>query len=688
MVNMPDFQGSADTEPVIREAVFSEPPGMHNSYKVGDKVWVAFIREEKQFPVVIGKITNSDTIQDFGNSFSVNTLNVLSSATLPSNLTFKGAEAGYGTLKQLINKIKAATNFIETNANLEYTLQHLPEQGENSDTPGESGGISQEELDTLIQQVIEATAKTNEYSTWSNITAVQTQKELQTDFAIGKILYVKNDAGKTYSFQSEIDIYPIFSLSTNYLTSDNPVVEFSNAAQTYTTSKVAGTWRVKDIFSGGVLAQRYDIDQEEIDNRITLSDGTICYLTDSYGNARSYFCELTDLGVVHTPILSRDLIYLNKNKVPITNLTSNKEDDVTVHFIAKANELYNPNDAASQPYIILQRYDGDPRNHDVDGDGNNNDTIDNITVLNMPSALINKGGYSCRFKTHTNQTTMFTHTNNSGAGTEVVLLPNDYNLIYKDTYGEISPYLFTGAAKLSTIYIPSNTALLSIGAFSNVGSELRDKKQYVRFLNLENSCVHCIRSEVFQNVAFENNCIKLPKMPLGGIIYFDQKAFGYYNYNGNHPKLKTIFASSVLDFDHAYNASIDGPSATPHNGAFCVTWGSVSYTNSFARQLVLPTDKQWTHDILKRSSIVSFLRINANQKNLSLKTDETPVFGSAVTDILNQFLNAAEDDFTAETILTDDVKLQVRFINAAKCDYDLQSESLPSIPTILYNYKY
>jgi hypothetical protein len=283
---------------------------------------------------------------------------------------------------------------------------------------------------------------------------------------------------------------------------------------------------------------------------------------------------------------------------------------------------------------------------------------------------------------------MFTHTNNSGAGTEVVLLPNDYNLIYKDTYGEISPYLFTGAAKLSTIYIPSNTALLSIGAFSNVGSELRDKKQYVRFLNLENSCVHCIRSEVFQNVAFENNCIKLPKMPLGGIIYFDQKAFGYYNYNGNHPKLKTIFASSVLDFDHAYNVSIDGPSATPHNGAFCVTWGSVSYTNSFARQLVLPTDKQWTHDILKRSSIVSFLRINANQKNLSLKTDETPVFGSAVTDILNQFLNAAEDDFTAETILTDDVKLQVRFINAAKCDYDLQSESLPSIATILYNYKY
>lgn len=660
------------------------PPGLYNGYQVGDMVWIGQEKDQIGDPVILGRLGVLEQASSSGGTVQGKTLAIMDSAKLPKNTYFDTTDSDYGSIPKIIEKLKSLETSTQgtpdlpnTLASFQATLDQYGNQLKNLESSGVgSSGGSDIDINVLRAGLNET------------VTITQKQSSLNTDFPIGKVLYVKNDTGRAYTFQSEVEIFPVFSLCTNYLTHQDPVVEFSDLPQVYTTTKLAGVWRVKDILAGGVLAQRYDVNNTELDSRITLLDGSTCYLKDSFGNALSYYDELTDVGVVHMSILSTELVFLNKNLKSITELTSNKEDDVTIHYIAKRNPAYTGDDSTEPKYIILQRYDGDPNKSDMDNppDGNNNDYIDNVVILNIPSPIVNGGGYQCRFKTYTNQTTIFAHTNTSGAGTEAVILSTGYNLTYKNSYSLINEYLFSGASRLTKIYIPANTGLIKKGAFIGVGGALDYKNHPVQLLNFENSCVHNIKSTVFQNVVFEHNWLKLPKMPIDGVIYFAESAFSYYNYSYLKPKLRTLFVNSVIDFDHEYDEANNTVKTAAHRGAFVVTSGSQSHINNFALQLVYPTDKEFTYSLLKKSSLVSFFRSTTAMKNLSLITDEEPIFGSAINEILNQFKNINVDDFIAEATLTDNIVFKVRFINAKAVSYDLNSDQAPTIPTIIYNY--
>ena len=122
-VQLPDLQSAADDLPVIKTAAIAEVPGLQHSYKKGDLVWVAFVRDEKKFPVVIGKLVNNTNISEPGGALQLETLEISGKATLPGSINFKNNEPGYDNLTGIINKLKAATNFIETYKDLDYKLK-------------------------------------------------------------------------------------------------------------------------------------------------------------------------------------------------------------------------------------------------------------------------------------------------------------------------------------------------------------------------------------------------------------------------------------------------------------------------------------------------------------------------------------------------------------------------------------
>lgn len=695
MVNLPDCKGVADAEQVIRKAQFAEAPGVIQGYQVGDAVWVGFILGDKAAPVVLGRIPK--TTNTYKGSLTGSDLKITDSAVIPLNTTITGTTSGFNNLTQILNQLKKVTNFVESYEGLDYKLANAENNNPGGNTP-----IDPEVINQAIEQA-------SEKALWHSVTAVYTKSEILSEvdnnatieFPLGKIIYVRNDSGKNYTFQSELEIYPVFSLCTDYLTAEDPVVEFSNVPQDFTNIKIKGFWRVKDILSGGVLAQRCESNVTPINKVIILSNGETCHLTDSFGNAQSHYWELNEQGGISNAILTRDLVFLNSKGVPISELTGSSEDNVTIHGIAKRNPSYDPSDPAAKPYIYLQRYDGDQKGSDIDDppDGNNDDTLDNISVLYLTEPLVNKGGYLCRFKTYTNQTTIFKHSKNSlspEAGTEAVFLPESYNMTYKDNYSAISEYLFHGASRLTTIYIPTTTGIIKKGAFSGVGKERALVQKYVQLLNFENSSVHNIKAEAFQNIAFENQWLKLPRLPIGGRIYFGQGVFSYYNYDWTlrNVKLKTLFVNSLLDFDHEYiestNATTVDRIGDMHKGAF---FNGSDHVNNFVWQLVYSTDKTWTYELLKNSSIISFLRTEKALGNLSVyHEDEEPIIGDAVDAVLAQFKESTASDFIAEvevhnTLSEVPALLKVRFIDSSKVKYNLNDpNNIPTIPTIIYNY--
>lgn len=123
-VNIPDLQSAADSGPVVREAVILETPGIRTKYSVGDKVWVAFIRDEKRYPIVIGHILNNQ-LDSVGGLAQVDTLDVFTSAMLPHNTTIQDADDEYNSFLKIINKLKAAISFIETYKGLDSMLKEI-----------------------------------------------------------------------------------------------------------------------------------------------------------------------------------------------------------------------------------------------------------------------------------------------------------------------------------------------------------------------------------------------------------------------------------------------------------------------------------------------------------------------------------------------------------------------------------
>jgi hypothetical protein len=123
-VEVPDFKGAADAEPVILEAKILVSPGFTGGYHAGDYVWIGLIRGLKGYPIILGKLFSAE-IQDDNvvGQLSVEALMAANSAKLPFNTVFDGIDSNYNSIQKIANKLKETTNYLETNKDLDFKLQ-------------------------------------------------------------------------------------------------------------------------------------------------------------------------------------------------------------------------------------------------------------------------------------------------------------------------------------------------------------------------------------------------------------------------------------------------------------------------------------------------------------------------------------------------------------------------------------
>lgn len=226
-VLIPDLQSSADPEPVIREAALIESLGTQNSYKVGDKVWVSFIRNEKRFPIVIGRILTTDAnYTNIAGAGNFTTLTVTDETTLPATTLFDvGAiNADYNSLNNIINKLKQFSVF----------------------------------YDTYFTEMVNIKNNSIRY-------AVYCTEETKPNYEIGTIVFVKTQT------INETDA-TIISTSNNYSlgtanwtlylidsTINSNMKEFAlDPAEDSNKIELAGKWQVQATMTGAVFMQRIE----------------------------------------------------------------------------------------------------------------------------------------------------------------------------------------------------------------------------------------------------------------------------------------------------------------------------------------------------------------------------------------------------------------------------------------------
>jgi len=89
-VRMPLFETAANHNPIVAEALVNIPPGMFNSFAVGDVVFVAFEENALEKPIILGKLFRGAEIEGNirGGGGVLDTLKVRSAAAIPSSTLF------------------------------------------------------------------------------------------------------------------------------------------------------------------------------------------------------------------------------------------------------------------------------------------------------------------------------------------------------------------------------------------------------------------------------------------------------------------------------------------------------------------------------------------------------------------------------------------------------------------------
>lgn len=405
-VQIPDLRSAANKEPIIRTAVFAETPGIHNSYSIGDTVWLAFVRNEKQYPVVIGRLINPKTYTDVPvGSVSGNSLYIEQKAVLPADTTFQISESGYDSLTNIINKLKAATNFIESNHDLDARLKNA----------GSGNGTSDYDH-SLLEEAL-----------FSTITLSQNKDAFEREFPVGRVLYVQNDLGKQYPLWTEISVYPVQSLAAD-------ILEFSNSNIDKRYQALPGIWKIKTALNGALLVQRCLPNYNSIPSYVNIEvngAGQRCVLFDDDGDALCYYWELDD--EVGTPttlrhIKTKDLVFKTGNGKLM------KEDN--------SKEILS---------ISL------PNGGDMLKNFSNTESVkDLIAILNLRGVdLTNKKAEQCRLHA-TNQHGLFAHSR----ALEYIYLNDNYNSNVLNTW------LFYQATNLKEVYIPDSIETITRGVFN------------------------------------------------------------------------------------------------------------------------------------------------------------------------------------------------------------------------------
>ena len=629
IVNVPDLKGiNDDPSPVICTACFSEPPGVCNGYKKGDRVWVACIRGEKHAPGVLGLMTAQEKPDT---ALIGKTLEISGNAKIPKNTTILNAETEYDSFTKIINKLKAATNFMESHADI------------SNSTP-----------ETPVTPTPSASALTN-----TIITSCPADADF-SEFKQGTVLFVQDQLGKSLMLGAKTKVYAV---NTKFNDTQKTIIEFSNS---YTDTEVPGEWYVVALFDGGCLVQYKDQNiNTTIPKSVKLYDDDTPYnLFDDSGNALSYYYELEEgapgNGFVLKSVRSDTLCFYD---IDGNQVTSHDQNNRAIYKITLNDDDKTP---------LIQQFP------------NSADRARNIVAilnLNFNSEILRQNhfvGY--------NDVTMgiFASSDDSiNTSLQYLYLPDDYNLNYvspviwngQTCFSEVNRGICGGSKAIQNIYIPTNAGIIRKAAFADAGLK---KKATVAITNLENSAVTYIDENAFQKVNIKDSILKLPYDPINNRVTFGLSCFSI---NDGITPISTIIAHSQLDFDHNLNGD-------NHSGCFNY-YGK--FVNDRTFELVFENTKNKTFDkatVLdylhpNNSSIKPFLRTNA----LLTQAGETAVNGSITDEAIIQMLEAVNaqvsSDFTY-SMPVGETTLQVRFIDRSKnTNYYLGSAT---IPTIIYNY--
>ena len=119
-VRIPLFETAGTLEPFIAEAKICIQPGIYNGYKIGDTVWVDFINDIKNWPIVIGKIfkNQDDEKANTGSVIVSPSIKVSTYTSIPSTTEISGTFADFNTIQKIINSIKNIQEKIDSQESL------------------------------------------------------------------------------------------------------------------------------------------------------------------------------------------------------------------------------------------------------------------------------------------------------------------------------------------------------------------------------------------------------------------------------------------------------------------------------------------------------------------------------------------------------------------------------------------
>jgi hypothetical protein len=183
-----------------------EPPGALQSYQTGDRVWLGFIRGEKRYPIVLGRIQmRGDGFENNAGNGTFISLTVKDKAILPKNTSIVGVDPNFDSLTKVANNLKYVTNFVNS-------------------------------------QVQNAATTTN-YIKFA-------QADTETIPSLGSMIMVRTDSKSSYAIGQTITVYLQPSTIKN-ATNDYTAINVNDSL-----TKLDGDWQIIATLTGAVFALR------------------------------------------------------------------------------------------------------------------------------------------------------------------------------------------------------------------------------------------------------------------------------------------------------------------------------------------------------------------------------------------------------------------------------------------------
>lgn len=108
-IRIPIFETASSTSKVIMEGRIAIQPGIYNGYMINDTVWVTFVDNELNRPLVIGKIYQGPLVeqQSKGNAIIASSLKLTgNNLEISKDTTLLNTDTQYNTIEKLIQKIR------------------------------------------------------------------------------------------------------------------------------------------------------------------------------------------------------------------------------------------------------------------------------------------------------------------------------------------------------------------------------------------------------------------------------------------------------------------------------------------------------------------------------------------------------------------------------------------------------